>query len=196
MATSPEQSNVTDATKRTFRNKYSLAKRAVEEATGVLRSVLKQAKSAGINTKEMVADHVESKLEPETQITNLKARIDFMKLRGMLIGLPLFDEDAPTLTDKEMAEQAEFDADCAGYAAGMGGQSADDNPYPAGSAIFVAWEGGRGSGAKAKAAILGPTAKQADASRKRRGPKTNAEAAAEVQKARGRPRKTAAATLN
>ena len=191
-----EQSNVTDETIQKYQREYSLQKRKCEEETGVLRAILKRAKADGVNTKTVIAVHQAGKQELDVVVADLRDAIRYMALRNMPVTqMDLFGEGAEFLTEKAAREQDEFDADDAGYGAGMGGQTADDNPHPAGAALYVAWEGGRKKGAEAKGRILGSTGKQADGSRKRpeRKAKTNADVAAEVQKARGRPRKAASA---
>lgn len=168
MAKKPMQSNVVDETIQKHQRLYALQKRKCEEENGVLRSILKAAKSDGVNNKQLIASHEMSKLEPEVVRQDLHDLIRYLALKNMpTIAQDLFGD--LDVVDRPGADETQdaFQADDEGYSAGMGGQTAGDNPKKAGTVEFVSWEQGRVKGAEAKANILGQEGAMADASKAR-----------------------------
>jgi hypothetical protein len=168
MAKTPENPNVSDETVLGIMREYALQRRKCDEENGVLRSILKRGKSAGINTKQLIAAHQATKLEPDVVLRDLRDYIRYCALRNMpTTQTDLFGDDAPAPASARTDQQDSFAADDEGYSAGMGGQTADDNPKLPGSIEYVAWEQGRVKGAQAKQNILGAEGRAADASKAR-----------------------------
>jgi hypothetical protein len=168
MAKTPENPNVSDETVLGFMREYALQKRKCDEENGVLRLILKRGKANGINTKQLIAAHEATKLEPDVVKRNTLDFLRYCALRNMpTTQQDLFGGDAPLASQTRTDQQDSFAADDEGYSAGMGGQTADDNPKVPGSIEYVAWEQGRVKGAQAKQNILGAEGKAADASKAR-----------------------------
>jgi ribosome modulation factor len=136
---------------------YQVQKRACDEANGVLRNIVKRAKSNGVNVKAMIAVHVLSKLDLDVVIHDLRDQIRYMALRRMPVHqTDLFEGWTDTLTSKTQAQDQEWEAYDAGYAAGRQGVPVDDCPYPAGSELALHWRGSWQRGQASLASELGP----------------------------------------
>lgn len=169
MAKKPEESNVSDDTIQQFMHEYAMQKRVCEEDNGVLRSILKRAKSAGCNTAQIVAVHQAKKKELDVVVRDVKDQIRYMNLRGIAITSEvLFGEYQPTEDEAAAAKASEEDAENRGYSAGMGGQTSGDNPFVAGTREHVAWGEGQKKGADAQARIMGSSGGKVASARKAR----------------------------
>lgn len=176
-----------------FIRTYRTQRRATDEANGVLRSIVKRAKSAGVNTKEMIAAVMATKLDPEVVAADMRDRIRYLALVRMPItqvdlfeGLVLND-----VTSKTAAEDDVWTAQEAGYRAGRHGVRVDESPYMPGTEAFVEWQSWWLKGQTAIAKELGDNAEQADAGRAR--PKRTQEAMVDLgeaeTEAQAKPRK-------
>jgi hypothetical protein len=147
---------------------YRTQKRVCDEATGVLRSLLKAAKADGINTKSMIAAVNCTKLEPEVAIKDLRDQIHWMLMFNMpMTQAELFATSDIEISSKTKALDDEWDAGDRGYHAGRGGQSIDECPYPGGSPLHVAWRTNWSKGQAAIARELGENVEQASGERAR-----------------------------
>jgi ribosome modulation factor len=165
-----DQSNVTNDAVLDYLRQYQQQRRACDEANGVLRSLLKRAKSDGINTKAMIATVTASKLDPEVVQQDMRDQIRYMALRNMPVHqVDLFGENGLDLrvTEKSREEDQSWAADDAGYHAGRHGARVEDCPYQAGSSLADHWYRSWKRGQEAIARELGPDVKPATASRKR-----------------------------
>ena len=140
----------------------------MDEENGSLRSILKRAKASGVSTKALIAAHQAAKQEPDVVKREMQDMIRYLALRNMpFTQTDLFGVFDAGISPEAAAEQDEWDADDAGYQAGMHGQTGDDCPFAAGSPLQVAWMHGLEKGKEAAARTAGPDAKVANASRKR-----------------------------
>lgn len=155
---------------------YQTQKRRCEEENGVLRNIVKRAKSDGINTKEMIAVVALSKLDPDQVQADLRDRVRYMALRRMpVIQVELFGGLDVTLTPSSQQKDDLWDAEEAGYRAGRHGASRDDCPYPPATEMYVHWVEFWFKGQAAIARELGDNAKIASTSRARPARQTDLE---------------------
>lgn len=148
---------------------YRKQKRECESASGVLRNILKRAKSAGMNTKEMIAAVLATKIDPDEVVAGLRDRIEYMGI--LRIEIPrdsLFDFDNEVSAATEHADDI-WDAEDKGYRAGRNGVPIGENPYDQTrqSELFVAWTRDWNKGQASIAHEMGPDTKAASADRTR-----------------------------
>lgn len=149
---------------------YRKQKQECESANGVLRNIVKRAKSAGMNTKEMLAAIQATKIDPDEVVANLHDRIEYLGI--LRIDIPresLFDGIDIQVTAKTAHADDMWDAEDKGYRAGRNGVPVADNPYDQSnqSELFAAWarEWNKGQGSIARE--MGPSSQMASADRKR-----------------------------
>ena len=135
----------------------TIKKTEAEEKQGEYRAILKRAKADGIEPKVIIAVMAAKKREPEDVERDMLREIEAMRWAGLPIGAQsdMFnsgDGDSHTTVTQDAA-QLEFDANQNGYKAGQSGQEREDNPHPAGSELYVAWERGQKKGNDARAAV-------------------------------------------
>jgi hypothetical protein len=157
----PAPSNVTAGLVQHWGRELSKTQMAVTEAMGVHRSRVKAAKNAGVDTKALLAGLQMRKRDPEEVMAEVKNGLRYLAFLGLPIGAQagLFSNDgeiADQLTDTERAQQAEWEAQVAGYSAGRAGQHRDANPHPPGTPHHVAWDEHYLKGQAAIAAEMGP----------------------------------------
>lgn len=155
---------------------YQTQKRRCEEENGVLRNIVKRAKSDGINTKVMIQTVALSKLDPEQVQADLRDQIRYMALRRMPVTqTELFAGLDTTITAKSQQQDDSWDAEDNGYRAGRHGAGNDDCPYPPGTELNVHWATGWAKGQASIARELGDNAKVASTSRSRPARQTDLE---------------------
>ena len=161
-----------------FFREAGAAKRELEELQGKYRSILKRAKSEGVNTKQLVAAMALRKQDPDDVAKDQRDLVNYMRWIGLPIGsqAELFgDGDADeNTTDTEDYAQRLWEVHEAGYAAGKNGQKPEDNPHEAGSEFHQTWAMALGKGQEA-ARFINPAGVETVAAPKRgRGrPKKN-----------------------
>ena len=159
-------SNVTDKTMMDFYSKALSAKRELEEAqdavrsrNSIYRSVLKDAKKAGVDTTSITRVLADRKLDPDEIKAREQAYARMMAASGVM---PNFQQELfgnlPTsdLTQENrdtMAQRREWDA---GLFAGEAGTTGTLNPHPAGSDLHDQWHRGWLKGQEKNALALTP----------------------------------------
>jgi hypothetical protein len=161
--------NVTDGSFLKHLRLCSDAKTALDETNGVYRAKLKAAKTDGIDTSALISVMRARKKEPADVAEAMQKRIRYLTLAGIPLGTQFALFGTPELTGAEAGEQAEWDADDAGYQAGRTGGAQTDNPHQAGRAAFAAWVRGFKRGLTAIARQLGKNARVASTRRGRSG---------------------------
>lgn len=167
-------SNVSNELIASFDVEVSRAQREIDEATGRKRAILARAKKSGIKTKALLAAQRLRKDDSET--ANMELR-DLLRYAGVIApGIEfsqasLFDgmDDRP-LNAKVQGQVQDWDAEQAGYDAGLNGGALEDSPFPAGSEAQTHYHTGYTRGQRVIAERMGDNARQADAGlTKRRG---------------------------
>jgi ribosome modulation factor len=148
---------------------YRVQKRLCEEANGVLRSLIKRAKSDGINTKAMIEAVKASKLDPEVVAADLRDQIRYMGIIHVpMTQASLFDDYNVEVSTQTAHADDLWDADDNGYRAGRHGARIEDCPYDPGTELHVHWLQAWHKGQAAIARELGPDVKPASASKTRK----------------------------
>jgi ribosome modulation factor len=148
---------------------YRKQKRLCEEANGVLRNIVKRAKSDGVNTTAMINAVKASKLDPEVVAQDLRDQIRYMGLIHIpLTQASLFEGFDTTISQQTQREDDLWDAEDAGYKAGRHGVRIEECPYTPGTELHVHWLEWWNKGQAAIARELGPDVKVAGASKTRR----------------------------
>lgn len=156
-------------TARTMREVAALRIR-LDEANGEYRARLKKAKGEGENTKQLIAALQDRKKDPDAVHLDLRNYARYRALLNMpLVQTEIFAIDT-SMSAEASEEQRVWDVESAGFEAGKGGASRDDNRHPAGSGEHAAWAKGwiRGQGYIAKQ--MGKNAKKASSRRERETP--------------------------
>lgn len=155
--------------KAEWMREYRKQKRECESANGVLRNILKRAKAAGMNPKEMTAAVQATKIDPEEVAANLRERVEYMAILNINIPENLFADLDTQVTEKTRREDDLWDAEDKGYRAGRNGVPIGDNPYDQTnqSELFAAWARDWNKGQASIAHEMGPDSKAASADRKR-----------------------------
>lgn len=176
MARALVQANESSITPERFLIHYRLiraAKRAHEETSSALQTAHRKAKSDGVDL-DALRDVIRlSKLDPDAAMERLRKMRAYGKWTGLPIGtqLDMFAEvalaDEPS--EAAAAELREFDAEEAGFDAGKAGKHrVDDNPHPAGTPHYAAFDRGYLRGQRMIADKLGENARPASTRRTRR----------------------------
>lgn len=146
---------------------YQQQKRRCDEENGVLRSIVKRAKSDGMPIKAMRDTIAASKLDPEEVERDLRDRLRLMAIKHIVIDRDsLFDWDT-AVTAQTCAADDTWDAAEKGYRAGRHGQPAEECPYDLGSPFAVVWRTDWAKGQASIARELGKNAAQASTARER-----------------------------
>jgi hypothetical protein len=181
------QSNVSNETILEFIREATATKRAIEEATGRHRAVLKRAKNAGCNPKIISSAIVSRRQDPAVVVSEVRETVRTFNLVGIEMGSSdLFGGWSGEITEKAAEQHSAFSVKEAGYEAGKAGTDRAGNPHEPGSPFHQRWDEGWIAGQAAIAARMMPGATQANASRKR-PERTEATGAAPEPKRRGRP---------
>src|ERR1700733_3106616 len=154
---------------------YRTQKRLCDEANGVLRNILKRAKSDGMDTKAMINAVKATKLNPDEVVAGLRNEITYLGLLHVkMTQSDIFENFDLTVTEKTEREDDLWDAEDAGYKAGRHGVKVEACPYTAGTEHHVHWREFGHKGQHAIAAELGPDVKMANPARGRGRPRKNA----------------------
>jgi len=180
--------------KLAFMREYQQQKRAVDEANGVLRSLVKRAKGIGINTKAAIRTIQLSRQDPDEVRADLREQLHMMALRNMpMTQQELFPEHLDTrIAPAAKAAEDAWTAEQSGYQAGKNSVPREDNPYEPGSEWHVIWDKWWFNGQAAIAREMGENHEAANPSRSRPARKADAdEAPAATRKGAGSGRKAA-----
>ena len=176
MATAPrmgEGTNVTDDTRIEYLRRATVARQDAETYHAIYRNVLKAAKKAGLNTKEMVRAMGDKRRDVDVVTTDIKDHIRFLSLLNMPVTqTSMFEAAAPPVQEQDRGDQSAWFANQAGYLAGKAGRIVDECPHVPGSEEDQAWRRGWNRGQEHLALTsLGGNRKQASDARQRPEPK-------------------------
>jgi ribosome modulation factor len=179
--------NVSNETWLEFVREATATKRAIEEATGRHRSVMKRAKAAGCSPAILALAIQSKRKDPAVMVSEIRDTVRVLNLVNVkMTQADLFGGWEPQVNAGAAAVQALFDAEERGYAAGKAGAAAGDNPYQLGTEAAQCWGKGWSAGKDAAAAAKPAGTTQADASRKRPQRSPAKAAAPEPKKRAGR----------
>lgn len=146
-----------------FQREIALADRALKEAAGARKRVLRAAKVAGLNVQQIVAVLKAREKDPDVLAAQHNTFIRYCAWANLPIGTQteMFGEGNlagdDNLTDAERREHVMFEANDSGYRAGRSGQDrTSSNPFPPGSETHVAFDTGYLRGQEAIAAEMDP----------------------------------------
>lgn len=144
--------NVSNDTIQEYQRAYSTQKRRCDEENGVLRSLLKKAKSDGVNTKILIEVHQTAKQEHDVILAEMRARVRYMALRSIPVhSVDLFDDIDLDVSESSQMANERHTAETAGYAHGQMGGSLDENPYSGESDDLAGhWRTGHAEGVAAR----------------------------------------------
>jgi len=163
----------TDAESRAWLRQIVIQKRRVEEETGVLRKLYQRAKNAGEDTEALRRSIAKKRRDSTEVVASMRAELRYDALQNIpTTAEALFDGLTVHITETMKAEDDIWSAQDKGYRAGFGGVPKGENPFPAGSEFFVAWDGEWIKGQGALARLMGENATRADASRGSRAQQT------------------------
>ena len=145
------------------------AKRAVDEANGLLRAAYKRWKAAGINLSALRATMRASNRDVEEVARDLRDTISMMALRNMPVRQEdLFGEGLDLdVSETARGEDEAWGAEDDGYRSGRSNVPVTDNPCEPETDLFQIWAKGWYRGQASLARELGENAKAADPSRAR-----------------------------
>lgn len=147
---------------------YQSQKRVVDSENGVLRNVVKRAKSAGVNIKAMLAT-VTAVKDPDEIIRQIRDTLHYMSLKKMVVDRDdLFEGWSPQVTARSRMADDVWTAEDTGYKAGRHGADIAECPYDAGSELQVAWLKWHAKGQETIAKEMGPGGEQAKATKARK----------------------------
>ena len=144
-------SNVSDATIQKHIRAITGLKTDLDSAQGDYRAALKAAKTAGINTGQLIAAMAAKKREVEDVKGDFRSYLRYLQLCEVPIQLDMFgaaaaktadDEDEGGGEDEgsdEGSEQSQWSANEAGVKAGKAGETKETNPHTRGSLEHQAW---------------------------------------------------------
>jgi hypothetical protein len=139
MAQPAARNGASNATVIEYQSLYAQQRRRVEEETGILRALLKRAKSDGVNTRALTTVHLLAKQDPDQVRLELREQVRYMALRNM----PVQQQDLFDVVPVRPAPEAGLHAaEQGGYDAGRAGGDVDDSPFDAGTALDVEWRRG------------------------------------------------------
>jgi hypothetical protein len=172
-AEKPAVSNLTPETYLEYRRRVGVTMTALLEAQSMHQAECKRAKSAGIDTKAMLAVIRMRKQDPEEVAMHERNKLRYAGWEGMAHAqqIPLFgatDDQHPT--EKAAREFALHRVEDDGRFAGRDGTKRDQNPNDPGSEAHSRWDTGWMATQAEFAAVLGENATKAGTQRKRRDP--------------------------
>lgn len=190
MAKSPEPnvSNVSSETWAKYLSGVAQTKRAVEEANGTHRALLKKAKTDGVSPKALLAALAAKRLDESVVVQDLRDYVRALHVARIPV-------EANSIyggwTPPPKEEEDVFGATDAGYRAGKAGAPISDNPHTAGSESHQAWAKAwhDGQAAAVMASPSGTRAANPDRKRPNRTAETQATEATE-NVTRSGPRKS------
>lgn len=134
--------NVPPAIIQSYWRQIREAKRAQDDANAGLARVKKAAKGAGIEMSAIKTLEGLSKMDDDVLEVHLNKTFEYASALGMPFAkqLSMFaTSEAPAVSDREMEEHKTWEAGDQGLKAGRDGEPASANPWPLGSAGYVAW---------------------------------------------------------
>jgi ribosome modulation factor/uncharacterized protein (UPF0335 family) len=157
---SDDAGNVTPEAVQEITRELVTSRRAIAEAQGAHRAVMKRAKGLGINTKA-IAEVVNNRALDADEVTrHYRDVMRYAAINGATYALQqdLFPTSGMDLhvTDTATAEHQEWEASEAGYLAGNNGQPAEGCPFPPASSLAQMWLQSWHRGQAAIAATLEP----------------------------------------
>jgi ribosome modulation factor len=181
---------------------YRRQKRVCDEDNGVLRSIVKRWKAAGVPIPALIATAKATKRDPDEVVAEFASTVRMMHIARIPVTREsLFPEHAEVhFTEASEHETDMWEAEDRGYRAGRTNVPVDDCPYALGTEAQVMWQQWWHNGQASIARELGENARQADSSRQHptRDPGTTVEAVEQSmaggvsRRGRGRPKKAAA----
>lgn len=141
---------VHDAVYRSFYRKCLVTKIAHESALseaksklGEHRSLLKDAKKAGVDTDALSHSLAARLQDPDEVVIRERNKLRMLGLSGVLNFDQISEITGVKISDASEEEQAEIDMGRAaerGYHAGKNNGAREDNPHPQGSENYVSWD--------------------------------------------------------
>lgn len=171
-----ENGNVPPETVQELTRELVTSRRAIAEAQGAHRAVMKRAKSCGINTKALAEVVVNRALDPDEVTRHYRDVMRYAAINGATYAIQqdLFPTSGMDIqvTDAAAVEQQEWEASEAGHLAGYHGQPIESCPFPPASPLAQMWSMSwhRGQAALAGSMPPGETAPTARARGRRAGP--------------------------
>lgn len=158
--TTAARPNVTPETVQQFTREAVIKRRAVSEAQGEYRAVLKRAKAAGVNTKAL-SEHINNRALDSDEVTRHYRDVFYygaVNGAGYASQSDLFPTSGMDLhvSETASAEHQEFEASEAGYEAGRSGSRIEDCPYPVASPLAQIWSQAWRRGQDSIAAEMAP----------------------------------------
>lgn len=129
-------------TERDYIRKLVTSQQDIDVYVGVHRNVVKQAKKAGINTKQILSSIRARKLNLPEVIQDVKDYIRYCALQNMPItDVELFPgQSAGEVADQQRSDDGlTWEAGQKGYDAGKAGRKIDEAPFTPGSAEDAEW---------------------------------------------------------
>jgi hypothetical protein len=143
--------------------------RLCSEANSVMRLLCKRLTSEGYDVKAMRSAIKYKRLDTGAAVSNLQATVRYSGLLGVPVSPEtLFGDVDFAVSEKTQHGNDLWDAEESGYKSGRGGVKITENPYHAGSELFVHWEKFWHKGQAALAMTLGPDTTQVRATRRPR----------------------------
>lgn len=173
-ASTRAKSNVSNDVIWGFMQEAAESRRAIDEATAVHRTILKRAKSAGVDQK-ILADAISArKQDPDKVVMDLKNTIRYYEIGGIPLSKSgLFDNlSADPVDERTQEEQGLWAAEEAGYNCGIANGARDDNPFPPGVETHAKWDEGFQRGKKFLAGQTTASDKPASTRRGKNRPET------------------------
>jgi hypothetical protein len=138
--------------------KQTLADARSHNETGMaVARAKKAAKGDGINLAALKVVENRAKLDSDERELIDRKVAEYALWLDQPIGSQTDMFGSATVSEEATAEQHEWTATGDGLEAGKAGKQRDDNPYPAGSAVHVAWDKAWLRGQKIIAKQMGPT---------------------------------------
>jgi uncharacterized protein (UPF0335 family) len=140
-------------------------RRCHEENTAMAR-LCKRLKDEGHDIKAMKSAIKLKRVDTAVAVSTLQATLRYSGLLGVPVSPEtLFDGMDFSITEKTQHGSDMWDAEEAGYQSGRHGVKRDDNPYQAGTELYVHWDNWWGKGKAALDAASGPNATEVRATR-------------------------------
>jgi hypothetical protein len=155
-----ETTNVPPETVQELTRELVTSRRAIAEAQGVHRAVMKRAKGLGINTKALSEVVTNRALDTDEVSRHYRDVMRYAAINGATYAVQqdLFPTSGMDLhvSDKASAEHQEWEASEAGHLAGVNGQPVEGCPFPPASPLAQMWTLSWHRGQAALAATLPP----------------------------------------
>jgi ribosome modulation factor/uncharacterized protein (UPF0335 family) len=158
--TAQETDNVTPEVVQEITREVVMSRRAIAEAQGAHRAIMKRAKGLGVNTKALSEVVSNRALDTDEVTRHYRDVMRYAAINGATYAVQqdLFPTSGMDLhvSDKASEEHEEWEASEAGYQAGLHGQPVEGCPFPPASPLAQMWHRSWHRGQAALAATLGP----------------------------------------